>query len=143
MTPVAIMSSEAKGNHRRITQLMESLHWFGRGAGSFRIFKCVRSLPARRSRSPRRRALLHLACRQRSCTLVAALRACVRVRRQPLVPVVSVADGQWLLDGVMQPMAKPGGHGAIWKLMWDEGVFDWLCSKVRGGWEDGVGPRDG
>lgn len=23
-------------------------------------------------------------------------------------------------------MMKPGGHGAIWKLMWDEGVFDWL-----------------
>lgn len=23
-------------------------------------------------------------------------------------------------------MMKPGGHGAIWKLMHDEGVFDWL-----------------
>lgn len=23
-------------------------------------------------------------------------------------------------------MMKPGGHGAIWKLMWDEGVFSWL-----------------
>lgn len=23
-------------------------------------------------------------------------------------------------------MLKPGGHGAIWKLMHDQGVFDWL-----------------
>lgn len=26
---------------------------------------------------------------------------------------------------------RPGGHGVIWKLMWDEGVFDWLLSKQR------------
>ncbi|PNH08896.1 hypothetical protein TSOC_004536 [Tetrabaena socialis] len=32
----------------------------------------------------------------------------------------------WLLSRPLGPMMKPGGHGAIWKLMWDEGVFDWL-----------------
>lgn len=48
-------------------------------------------------------------------------------RRQPLVPVISVADGRWLLDTPLNPTLKPGGHGAIWKLMWDEGVFRWLA----------------
>ncbi len=33
---------------------------------------------------------------------------------------------RWLLSRPLSPMLKPGGHGAIWKLMWDEGVFDWL-----------------
>ena len=26
---------------------------------------------------------------------------------------------------------KPGGHGVIWKLMIDAGVFDWLASQGR------------
>ena len=26
---------------------------------------------------------------------------------------------------------RPGGHGVIWKMMLDEGVFDWLESKNR------------
>jgi hypothetical protein len=38
-TPVAIMTSDAKGNHSRITGLMESLQWFGRGRDSFRLFR--------------------------------------------------------------------------------------------------------
>ena len=42
--------------------------------------------------------------------------------RQPLVPVISVEGGEWLLDAQLKPMMKPGGHGAIWKLMRDEGV---------------------
>lgn len=54
-----------------------------------------------------------------------------RLFRQPLVPVLSVGDGKWLLDGPMQPMTKPGGHGVIWKLMRDEGVFAWLGQQVR------------
>lgn len=28
-------------------------------------------------------------------------------------------------------MMKPGGHGAIWKLMSDEGVFDWFQQQGR------------
>ncbi|KAF5837813.1 nucleotide-diphospho-sugar transferase [Dunaliella salina] len=83
------MTSDAKGNHRRMLELMESVDWFGRGKDSFRLF------------------------------------------RQPLVPVISVEDGQWLLSDAMQLMAKPGGHGAIWKLMRDEGVFAWLQQQGR------------
>lgn len=41
--------------------------------------------------------------------------------RQPLVPVVSAEDGRWLVTRPLQFMMKPGGHGAIWKLMHDEG----------------------
>ncbi|GIL54243.1 hypothetical protein Vafri_9817 [Volvox africanus] len=83
-TPVAIMTSDAKGNHDRISRLLADLNWAGRSPETFRLF------------------------------------------RQPMVPVVGVEDGRWLLSRSMCPMMKPGGHGAIWKLMWDEGVFDWL-----------------
>ncbi|KAG2483471.1 hypothetical protein HYH03_017654 [Edaphochlamys debaryana] len=83
-TPVAIMTSDAKGNHDRISGLLADLNWAGRERDSFRLF------------------------------------------RQPMVPVVSAEDGRWLLSRPLGPMMKPGGHGAIWKLMWDEGVFDWL-----------------
>lgn len=38
-TPVAIMTSDAKGNHRRISQLLESLGWMGRGSSGFRLFR--------------------------------------------------------------------------------------------------------
>ncbi|KAJ9518576.1 hypothetical protein QJQ45_018602 [Haematococcus lacustris] len=89
VTPVAIMTSDAKGNHNRITALMQQLRWFGRGRGAFQLF------------------------------------------RQPLVPVLGIADGRWLLSRVLQPMSKPGGHGAIWKLMQDEGVFDWMAQQGR------------
>lgn len=51
--------------------------------------------------------------------------------RQPLVPVLEISGGKWLLSSPMRPMAKPGGHGAIWKLMYDEGVFDWLKQHGR------------
>ncbi|OGN58832.1 MAG: hypothetical protein A3C42_06240, partial [Chlamydiae bacterium RIFCSPHIGHO2_02_FULL_45_9] len=44
---------------------------------------------------------------------------------QPLVPAVD-ESGNWCLKGPLAPLLKPGGHGAIWKLAKDEGVFDWL-----------------
>ncbi|KXZ49515.1 hypothetical protein GPECTOR_21g741 [Gonium pectorale] len=88
-TPVAIMTSDAKGNHGRVSGLLADLNWAGRGADSFRLF------------------------------------------RQPMVPVVGVEDGRWLLSRPLGPMMKPGGHGAIWKLMWDEGVFEWLAANGR------------
>ena len=88
-TPLAVMTSDAKGNHARITALLRRAGWFGRGAASFRLF------------------------------------------RQPLVPVTSVEDGRWLLTAPLTAMMKPGGHGAIWKLMRDEGVFDWLAASGR------------
>jgi hypothetical protein len=86
-TPVAMMTSAAKGNHARVLALCEREHWFGRGRDAFRLFK------------------------------------------QPLVPVVGVASGRWLLDGPGTPSLKPGGHGVIWKLAADTGVLDWLTER--------------
>ncbi|MBS0625210.1 MAG: hypothetical protein JSS32_04100 [Verrucomicrobia bacterium] len=50
---------------------------------------------------------------------------------QPLVPAVN-EQGNWIWTGPGKPVLKPGGHGAIWKLARDQGVFDWLKKlKVR------------
>lgn len=35
-TPVAVMTSDAKGNHGHITRLMQRANWFGRGKESFK-----------------------------------------------------------------------------------------------------------
>jgi UTP---glucose-1-phosphate uridylyltransferase len=45
---------------------------------------------------------------------------------QQLVPVVTT-DGQWACTGPLQLMARPGGHGVIWKLANDAGAFEWLA----------------
>ena len=84
-TPVAVMTSAAKGNHWRVEQLFEEANWFGRGKDAFRLFQ------------------------------------------QPLVPVVGGTDGKWLLCNNNMPHMKPGGHGVIWKLMRDKGIFSWLA----------------
>lgn len=47
---------------------------------------------------------------------------------QSLVPVVS-ADGQWACTGPLSLMARPGGHGVVWKLAHDSGAFEWLASR--------------
>lgn len=88
-TPVAVMTSLAKGNHKRVMQLFEANHWFGRGEESFKLFK------------------------------------------QPMVPMVKAFDGKWTVSGPLKIIMKPGGHGVIWKLMLDNGVFDWLKSHNR------------
>lgn len=90
-TPVAVMTSAAKGNHRRISALLRENNWFGRGEDNYRLFE------------------------------------------QPLVPVVSVDGGRWVREGFCEFSLKPGGHGAIWKLMHDDGVFDWLEARNRRG----------
>lgn len=47
--------------------------------------------------------------------------------QQPLVPVCCLHnEGEWLLDSPLRPSVKPGGHGALWKLMYDKGVLEWL-----------------
>jgi hypothetical protein len=88
-TPVAVMTSAAKGNHWRVRCLFEEAGWFGRPPSSFTLFQ------------------------------------------QPLVPVVSASTGQWLTCSPLKPIMKPGGHGVIWKLMLDRGVFDWLRAAGR------------
>ncbi|XP_059301994.1 UTP--glucose-1-phosphate uridylyltransferase 3, chloroplastic isoform X1 [Lycium ferocissimum] len=52
---------------------------------------------------------------------------------QPLVPAVSAEDGQWLASGPFEPVCKPGGHGVIWKLAYNEGVFQWFHDHGRRG----------
>jgi len=49
---------------------------------------------------------------------------------QPLVPVIS-SEGKWVVSGPLQLFLKPGGHGAIWKLAKDKGVFSWLQAHHR------------
>ncbi len=46
---------------------------------------------------------------------------------QPLVPVVDEL-GNWLWNDPWKLLMKPGGHGAIWKLAKDNGIFDWFKS---------------
>ncbi|XP_073009831.1 UTP--glucose-1-phosphate uridylyltransferase 3, chloroplastic [Typha latifolia] len=52
---------------------------------------------------------------------------------QPLVPVVAAEDGKWLISRSLFPVCKPGGHGAVWKLAYDKGVFRWFFSHGRKG----------
>jgi len=47
-----------------------------------------------------------------------------RLFTQPLVPTVD-DQGRWHRTGTAL-LLKPGGHGALWKLAKDEGVFAWL-----------------
>ncbi|XP_057980825.1 UTP--glucose-1-phosphate uridylyltransferase 3, chloroplastic isoform X2 [Malania oleifera] len=91
VTPIAIMTSSAKNNHKHITSLCERLKWFGRGQSSFQLFE------------------------------------------QPLVPAVSAEDGNWLVTERFTPLCKPGGHGVIWKLAHDKGVFQWFNDHGRKG----------
>lgn len=42
---------------------------------------------------------------------------------QPLVPVIS-KEGDWSCYSPMKLTMKPGGHGVIWKLAIDKGIFD-------------------
>ncbi|KAF8719511.1 hypothetical protein HU200_024236 [Digitaria exilis] len=56
-----------------------------------------------------------------------------RLFEQPLVPVVNSDDGKWLISKSLFPVGKPGGHGAIWKLAYDKGIFQWLQQCGRKG----------
>lgn len=49
--------------------------------------------------------------------------------KQPMVPVVTI-DGDWLL-AQSKIMCKPSGHGVIWKLASEKGVFDWFKKQKR------------
>ncbi|KAL2635747.1 hypothetical protein R1flu_007226 [Riccia fluitans] len=54
-----------------------------------------------------------------------------RLFEQPLVPTVAAANGQWLMREPLQAVLKPGGHGVIWKLAHDDGIFSWFKSRER------------
>ncbi|HSX04632.1 MAG TPA: UTP--glucose-1-phosphate uridylyltransferase [Rhabdochlamydiaceae bacterium] len=49
---------------------------------------------------------------------------------QPLVPTMD-KNGNWCLQAPLQLLLKPGGHGVIWKLAYENGVFDWFASVGR------------
>jgi hypothetical protein len=49
---------------------------------------------------------------------------------QPMVPVVT-EEGNWLLSSLDSVHVKPSGHGVIWKLSQEKGVFKWLKLKNR------------
>lgn len=87
-TPIAIMTSQEKNNHKHVLEICEENRFFGRPRDSIRFFT------------------------------------------QPLVPAVE-ESGAWCVRGPLNPVLKPGGHGAIWKLARDEGVFDWLKAMGR------------
>ncbi|HSX13955.1 MAG TPA: UTP--glucose-1-phosphate uridylyltransferase, partial [Chlamydiales bacterium] len=54
-------------------------------------------------------------------------RESIRTFTQPLVPVVN-EKGEWLLTDDLKLVLKPGGHGAIWKLAIQSGIFSWFQS---------------
>eukprot|EP00898_Chlorokybus_atmophyticus_P005878 jgi/Chlat1/6291/Chrsp44S05785 len=89
ITPIAIMTSEAKSNHQHVCALLEENRWFGRGRDAFKLFT------------------------------------------QPMVPTIAADSGQWVAQGPLEPLLKPGGHGVIWKLARDEGVMDWFAAQGR------------
>lgn len=49
---------------------------------------------------------------------------------QPLVPVIT-EQGCWAMEAPLKIKLKPGGHGVIWKLAEDKGVFRWLEDKKK------------
>lgn len=53
-----------------------------------------------------------------------------RIFTQPLVPVVD-EKGNWIFTEDLMPLMKPGGHGAIWKMAYDQKIFAWLESLGR------------
>ncbi len=49
----------------------------------------------------------------------------LRCFMQPQVPVVD-REGNWQYDDAGRLQMKPGGHGVIWKLALESGIFDWF-----------------
>ncbi len=49
---------------------------------------------------------------------------------QPAVPSINMS-GDWCLQGPLQLLLKPGGHGVIWKLARDSQTFSWLFAEKR------------
>lgn len=87
VTPIAMMTSSEKDNHRQILALCEESRWFGRPQESIRFF----------------------------C--------------QPMVPTMD-RQGSWCRSD-MRWLMKPGGHGVIWKVAKDQGIFEWLLEEGR------------
>ncbi|XP_021732516.1 UTP--glucose-1-phosphate uridylyltransferase 3, chloroplastic-like [Chenopodium quinoa] len=76
---------------------------------------------------------------ERICSLCEKLkwfgrgRSTFQLFEQPLVPAISAKDGEWLVSEPFTLVCKPGGHGVIWKLAYDKGVFQWFHNHGRRG----------
>jgi len=57
-------------------------------------------------------------------------RGAFRFFQQPLVPVVT-EDAVWSMTAPLQLTLKPGGHGVVWKLASDAGIFEWMGEQAR------------
>jgi hypothetical protein len=110
-TPLAVMTSDAKGNHARITRVMERNGWFGRDPASFKLFRWGGGLGAGMGRCgvgvergaalgrrPRAWALWRVRCLTRR----PAAPPTPSPHRQPLVPVISSEDGKWLMTAPLK-----------------------------------------
>ncbi|XXG85906.1 hypothetical protein AAC387_Pa11g0905 [Persea americana] len=60
-------------------------------------------------------------------------RSSFQLFEQPLVPSIGAEDGRWLISKPLAPVCKPGGHGVIWKLAHDKGIFRWFSGHGRKG----------
>ncbi len=49
---------------------------------------------------------------------------------QPMVPIITI-EGHWSLSRPFELFCKPGGHGVVWKLMEDQGAFEWLKNQGK------------
>jgi len=125
-TPVAVMTSAAKGNHWRVVQMFEESGWFGRGREGFRLFQqpLVPVVSAENGR--------WLLC---SCSSNSSSSNDVGDGPPNLKSYISSSSDEedsgckiGDIDNAMymNPHMKPGGHGVIWKLMKDKGVLEWL-----------------
>lgn len=54
----------------------------------------------------------------------------VRLFTQPLVPLFD-EEGNWIAKRPMHLRLKPGGHGVVWNLAIQEGIFDWFEEQGR------------
>ncbi len=88
LTPIAMMTSHEKNNHKHILNICEEEKWFKRPKESFHFFT------------------------------------------QPLVPTIT-SEGKWCMKETLAPLYKPGGHGVIWKLAKECGVFSWFQGQGR------------
>eukprot|EP00741_Cyanophora_paradoxa_P017206 tig00000202_g16618.t1 len=49
---------------------------------------------------------------------------------QPSVPAVT-REGAWLFQRPVSLVTKPGGHGVVWRLAQQAGLFEWLAAQER------------
>lgn len=88
VTPIAMMTSEAKNNHLFVKKICAENHFFHRPEESLNFFM------------------------------------------QPLAPVLT-DEGNWSLKSPMQLFLKPSGHGVMWKIALEQGVFKWFYQRKR------------